>query len=730
MKKFKITKGNRVYIVDAKSHIDAINRVKSIKDGGIDYGTLTIDLNSPNELTSSKIVQELKNEIGNNKIAEIRGGSFTPVSEHNDGRLDLDFKEFKNNEWGTNHITLTVRSSLPIFMKAMKDDPKYGAYKLRAELNNKLKQFANKTIYSNKSFTMDSAIRDYSPEVYIKELEKLIPEYQRLGDLKGKIRESLVTSGKTDKSKMGPDFKIILSDAKVQQWVKQVRELDKKWNNILTNLNRFGANVYKQQSNGSDLDVWLNSLPDSWTISDIKFAVKSESRKYRDSISQWKPGMSEIGLFQISYKKGTVNQSILVKAATKEDAINKFTKHKPDAEVISVNEYPNPHFGEPILDSKIKDIDEYKKNYAAAMRAAGEKAKKDQINSDIQKLYDIAKQYGPIRTEQNKLNNEFEQQNMQVVRNRFYNDPTVKRALKQMEDLDTKWNTIVDKYKVLRQYSIPQDGPNRFMSWNTPTKKWVDDIKKQLIKDSAIKDMPLMFKSNVNMQSLKSNIDNVKNKPNETYINSLNANIQGIIADIEEIKGYEKDGKFNESPALKFSCKNLTAQYYKLLNDPKLQGTLHKLDESTYKNVLYAEHQAQMLSQVTLKDSAIKDSYGWSYIMAPMKTPGDKDLNILRNLRSTYYDDMYQDVYNIRKAFAKATNKRVAINMAKDMPEYAKFIRTLDSADKDWNAIISKYPSLKKFKINTTGAERLLYGYYPTLKDFVDEITPAIKKEW
>ena len=132
--------------------------------------------------------------------------------------------------------------------------------------------------------------------------------------------------------------------------------------------------------------------------------------------------------------------------------------------------------------------------------------------------------------------------------------------------------------------------------------KYIDNIK-----DSAIKDMPLMFKSNVNMQSLKSNIDNVKNKPNETYINSLNANIQGIIADIEEIKGYEKEGKFNESPALKFSCKNLTAQYYKLLNDPKLQGTLHKLDVPTYKNVLYAEHQAQMLSQVTLKDSAIKD---------------------------------------------------------------------------------------------------------------------------
>lgn len=551
MKKFKITKGNRVYIVDAKSHIDAISKVKAVKD---------------------------------------------------------------------------------------------------------------------------SAIKDYSPEVYVNELEKLIPEYQRLGDLKSKIRESLVSSGKADKSKMGPDFKLILNDAKVQQWLKQVRELDKKWNKLLDNLSRFGANVYKQQSNGSDLDVWLNSLPDSGTISDIKFDVKSKYRKYEDSISQWNPGMSEIGLFQISYKRNGVYQSILVRANSEEQAKQKLLNNLNGVDIIGVNSHPSPHFHEPILDSsikdewsgirsngvifnysdgkytithkngkvetfpgnkfntaeelfkyidnikdssikdsginygtlfidlnspneltasrivqelkkeignnkiaeirggsftplreygsagldldfkefknnewgtnhirlsvrsefslpalmkmkddpkseyklraelnnklkqfanktiytnrsftmdsKIKDIDEYKKNYASAMRAAGEKTKRDQINSDIQKLYDIAKQYGPIRTEQNKLNNEFEHQDMQVVRNRFYNDPTVKRVLKQMEDLDTKWNAIVDKYKFWRHYRIPEEGPNRFMGWNTPTKKWVDEIKKQLIKDSAIKNRP------------------------------------------------------------------------------------------------------------------------------------------------------------------------------------------------------------------------------------------------
>lgn len=581
MKKFKITRGDRVYIVDAKSHIDAINKVKSIKDSGINYGTLFIDLNSPNELTASRIVQELKNEIGNNKIAEIRGGSFTPLREYGSASLDLDFKEFKNNEWGTNHIRLMVRSalSLPVLTK-MKEDPK-SAYKLRAELNNKLKQFANKTIYSNKSFTMDSAIRDYSPEVYIKELEKLIPEYQRLDNIRQKIIDSLKSSGKIDMDTWRKyDY---LSDAKVKQWIKQVRELDKKWNKLLDNLSRFKGTQSYRRDNKSDRDIWFDDVPYPREIKGIQGDVAIigllSGSKNKDSISQWKPGMSEIGLFQISYKKGTVNQSILVKATTKEDAINKFTKHKPDAEVIGVNEYPNPHFGEPILDSKIKD-------------------------EDYSKYLSI-----------------------------------VKQLEKLVEPANRAFQQKFEKYGVTKQ-----------------------DIR--------------------------------NNSPK----------YRDVCREIPELKVWAK--LIMQLPGV-------------------LQGTM-----SAYPSQESVDKLKKVVTNGKAFDSTIKDSYGWSYIMAPMKTPGDKDLNILRNLRSTYYDDMYQDVYNIRKAFAKATNKRVAINMAKDMPEYAKFIRTLDSADKDWNAIISKYPSLKKFKINTTGAERLLYGYYPTLKDFVDEITPVIKKEW
>lgn len=159
VQEYMVQKGiNPTNVNQWKKKYESLTKDSSIKDSGINYGTLFIDLNSPNELTASRIVQELKKEIGNNKIAEIRGGSFTPLREYGSAGLDLDFKEFKNNEWGTNHIRLSVHPelSLPVLMK-MKDDPK-SAYKLRAELNSKLKQFANKTIYSNKSFTMDSSI--------------------------------------------------------------------------------------------------------------------------------------------------------------------------------------------------------------------------------------------------------------------------------------------------------------------------------------------------------------------------------------------------------------------------------------------------------------------------------------------------------------------------------------------------------------------------------------------
>ena len=320
MKKFKITKGDRVYIVDAKSHIDAISKVKAVKD---------------------------------------------------------------------------------------------------------------------------SSIKDYSPEVYVKELEKLIPEYQRLGDLKSKIRESLVSSGKMDKSKMGPDFKLILNDAKVQQWLKQVRELDKKWNNLLTNLNRFGTNAYKQQSNGSDLDVWLNSLPDSGTISDIKFAVKSESRKYKDSISQWNPGMSEIGLFQISYKRNGVYQSILVRANSEEQAKQKLLNNLNGVDIIGVNSHPSPHFHEPILDSNIKDINQVLLSNLEQVAQKG-----DAWRNKWKKLLDMTDKWNSYQWKE--LRNNDPKKYELIIRNKEY-------AEKEAEALNREWDRAIDALSRDRSFGRPGD---------------------------------------------------------------------------------------------------------------------------------------------------------------------------------------------------------------------------------------------------------------------------------
>ena len=437
-----------------------------------------------------------------------------------------------------------------------------------------------------------SVIRDYSPEVYVNELEKLIPEYIKLDKLRDKIIESLKSSGKIDSSNWRQTDKYI-NDAKVQQWLKQVKELDKKWNKLLDNLSRFkGTQSYRRDTNSSDKDIWLDDVPYPREIKGIQSDIEiigflKGSMKNKDSISQWNPGMSEIGLFQISYKRNGVYQSILVRANSEEQAKQKLLNNLNGVDIIGVNSHPSPHFHEPILDSKMKDDGYYYLLRDAIDLLTKPGAARGWSQPYLEEVQEYMIQKGINPTNVNQWKKKYES---------LTKDSSIKDEWSGIRSNGVIFNYSDGKYTITHKNGKVETFPGNKFNTVEELFKYIDNIK-----DSAIKDMPLMFKSNVNMQSLKSNIDNVKNKPNETYINSLNANIQGIIADIEEIKGYEKEGKFNESPALKFSCKNLTAQYYKLLNDPKLQGTLHKLDVPTYKNVLYAEHQAQMLSQVTLK---------------------------------------------------------------------------------------------------------------------------------
>lgn len=175
-------------------------------------------------------------------------------------------------------------------------------------------------------------------------------------------------------------------------------------------------------------------------ISKVK-AVKTD--EVRDSISQWKPGMSEIGLFQISYKKGTVYQSILVKAATKEDAINKFTKHKPDAEVIGVNEYPNPHFGEPILDSSIKDINQVLLSNLKQVAQKGEN-----WWNKWKKLLDMTDKWNFHQWEE--LRNNDPKKYELIIRNKQY-------AKKEAEALNREWDRAIDALSRDRSFGKPGD---------------------------------------------------------------------------------------------------------------------------------------------------------------------------------------------------------------------------------------------------------------------------------
>ena len=330
MKKFKITKGNRVYIVDAKSHIDAISKVKSVKDG-------------------------------------------------------------------------TAK---------------------------------------------DSSIRDYSPEVYVNELEKLIPEYIRLDKLRDKIIESLKSSGKIDSSNWRQTDKYI-NDAKVQQWLKQVKELDTKWNKLLDNLSRFkGIRSYRRDTNSSDKDIWLDDVPYPREIKGIQgdidiIGILKGSKKNKDSISQWNPGMSEIGLFQISYKRNGVYQSILVRANSEEQAKQKLLNNLNGVDIIGVNSHPSPHFHEPILDSNIKDINQVLLSNLEQVAQKG-----DAWRNKWKKLLDMTDKWNSYQWKE--LRNNDPKKYELIIRNKEY-------AEKEAEALNREWDRAIDALSRDRSFGRPGD---------------------------------------------------------------------------------------------------------------------------------------------------------------------------------------------------------------------------------------------------------------------------------
>lgn len=82
--------------------------------------------------------------------------------------------------------------------------------------------------------------------------------------------------------------------------------------------------------------------------------------------------------------------------------------------------------------------------------------------------------------------------------------------------------------------------------------------------EDSVKDMPLTFRSNLNLSALKSNVQNFLSNPENT--SSLVSNLRSIDADIEEWKSYASRGTFRDNPNLKDICRKLAEEYLNILD--------------------------------------------------------------------------------------------------------------------------------------------------------------------
>ena len=97
-----------------------------------------------------------------------------------------------------------------------------------------------------------------------------------------------------------------------------------------------------------------------------------------------------------------------------------------------------------------------------------------------------------------------------------------------------------------------------------------DPISKILIKtkDSATKDMPLSFKSNLDLSELKSNVRNLISKPDDpTFISLLEKQLRAIQADRKEWGLFHKRNMFYDYPKIRSACNKLCNEYIEVLKN-------------------------------------------------------------------------------------------------------------------------------------------------------------------
>lgn len=305
-----------------------------------------------------KTAEDIIKKYGGNPVGNVMGLQKTrfvrqdEIKNQHDFAIDLDKAGYKfyliNGKYRISPKDSSIKDDLTMVEKYKKsiiyiDDKGYyyhtpiGGRGAKAYKDNtKDINVVKKRIDNDYSFLYDSSIKDVSfvTGKNLKVGQKIIENdkiYEVL-DIKdnSSIYSKIVTlkdikTGKVEQLRIGYNYLTEIKDKLIQSSSKEA----------------FSKNMATEIKSGKDPKQAA--------------AIAYSVQKANDSISQYKPGMDTTGLWQVSYIKNNINHSLLVRANSKEEAINKVVKHKPNSEIIGVNEYPIPHFGEPILDSGFVD---------------------------------------------------------------------------------------------------------------------------------------------------------------------------------------------------------------------------------------------------------------------------------------------------------------------------------------------------------------------------------------
>lgn len=150
MKKFIVDAGKKKYIVKANDAKRAVELVKKINDAGW-FNLTIIELEDSSELTLTKLVKDVK-KIVRHRVAEITNGRF----DADVLRLQvLVVEDGRTTKFNWMEVPIAYRLSLKALRELSAED-EHKVYKVQSEIKAKLKQFAGKQIYKDKSIATDS----------------------------------------------------------------------------------------------------------------------------------------------------------------------------------------------------------------------------------------------------------------------------------------------------------------------------------------------------------------------------------------------------------------------------------------------------------------------------------------------------------------------------------------------------------------------------------------------